>query len=170
VHQINTAKGYTLIELTVVVFLIGVMLAVSIPRFRYSLITDNLKSTTRKIVGLVKNLRNEAIREQKIYFLHVDIEANKLWIEFDAITEEEREMAQEKAFHLPVDVRIVDFWTKSNGKTTEGEVAIKFNKKGYVDQTIIHLGAEDGREFSLVLHPFLAKIESYDKYVDIGTI
>jgi len=35
---------------------------------------------------------------------------------------------------------------------------------------VIHLGAEDGREFTLLLNPFLAKIKSYDKYVDIGII
>jgi len=169
-NQTNTTKGYTLIELTVVVFLIGVMLAVSLPRFRYSLITDNLKSTTRRIVGLVKGLRNEAIREQKIYLLHFDIESNQLWIDFDGITEEEREMAQEKAFHLPSDVQIMDVWTKGKGKRVDGEVAIRFSKKGYVEQTVIHLGADDGREFTLLLNPFLAKIKSYDKYVDIGII
>jgi prepilin-type N-terminal cleavage/methylation domain-containing protein len=168
----NGAKrqGFTLIELTVVVFLIGVMLAVSIPRFRYSLITDNLKSTTRRIVGLITGLRNEAIREQKTYLLHFDIGLNQLWIDFDDITKEEREMAQKKAFQLPVDVRIIDVWTKGKGKRVDGEVSIRFSKKGYAEQTVIHLGAEDGREFTLLLNPFLAKIKSYDKYVDIGII
>jgi len=150
--------------------LIGVMLAVSIPRFRYSLITDNLKSTTRRIVGLIIGLRNEAIREQKTYLLHFDIGSNQLWIDFDGITKEEREMAQEKAFQLPVDVRIIDVWKKGKGKRVDGEGSIRFSKKGYVEQTMIHLGAEDGREFTLLLNPFLAKIKSYDKYVDIGII
>jgi len=165
----NGAKrqGFTLIELTVVVFLVGAMLAVSIPRFRYSLITDNLKSTTRRMVGLVKGLRNEAIREQKIYLLHFDIGLNRLWIDFDAITEEERRMAQEKAFNLPSDVQILDVWTRGKGKRTDGEIALQFNKKGYVEQTLIHLGAEDGRQYTLLLNPFLTKIKSYDKYVDI---
>jgi len=166
-NQTNTTKGFTLIELTVVVFLIGVMLAVSIPRFRYSLITDNLKSTTRRMVGLIKGLRNEAIREQKTYLLHFDIESNQLWIDFDDIAREEREMAQERAFHLPSNVQIMDIWTKGKGKRVDGEVAIRFSKKGYVEQTVIHLGAEDGREFTLLLNPFLAEIKSYDTYVDI---
>ena len=160
-------QGFTLIELTVVVFLIGIMLAVSIPKFRYSFITDNLKSTTRRTVGLVKDLRSEAIREQKIYFLHFDIEANQLWIDFDGITDEEREMAQEKAFQLPEDVRIIDVWTKGKGKSVDGDVSLRFSKKGYTEQALIHLGAEDGREFTLLLNPFLTNIRSYDTYVDI---
>jgi hypothetical protein len=35
---------------------------------------------------------------------------------------------------------------------------------------VIHLGAEDGREFTLVLNPFLGTIKVYDKYVDIATM
>lgn len=167
-NQSNTTRGFTLIELTVVVFLIGIMLAVSIPRFRYSLITDDLKLSTRRIIGLITSLRNEAIREQKTYLLHLDIGSNQLWIDFDGITKEEREMAREKAFQLPVDIRIIDVWTKAKGKRIDGEVNIRFSKKGYAEQTVIHLGSEDGREFTLLLNPFLSKIKSYDKYVDVG--
>ena len=166
--QSNNTKGFTLIELTVVMSLIGVMLAVSIPRVRYSLITDDLKFATRKIIGIIKSLRNEAIQEHKDYFLHCDIESNQLWIDFDGITREEREMAQEKVFRLSEDVQIIDVWIKGKGKRSEGDVNIKFSKKGYTKQTLIHLGSEDGREFTLLLNPFLMKIESFDKYVDVG--
>ena len=166
--QSNNTKGFTLIELTVVVSLIGVMLAVSIPRVRYSLITDDLKSATRKIIGIIKSLRNEAIQEHRDYLLHLDIGSNQLWIDFDGITREEREMAQKKAFQLPTDVRIIDVWVKGKGKRSDGDVNIKFSKKGYTKQTLIHLGSEDDREFTVLINPFLTKIESFDKYVDVG--
>jgi len=39
-----------------------------------------------------------------------------------------------------------------------------------VEYTAIHLGAEDGREFTLILSPFLGTIKSYDTYVDIETM
>ena len=165
----NGAKrqGYTLIELAVVIVLIGLMLAVSIPRFRYSLITDDLKSTTRRIVGLVKGLRNEAIREQKVYIVHLDIESNLLWIECTGMGEEEKALTQERAFTFPPGVRILDVWRRGKEKNVDGRVDIRFSKKGYIEQTVIHLGAEDGREFTLVLSPFLGTIKIYNKYVDI---
>ena len=160
-------KGYTLIELAVVVVLISLIFAVSIPRFRYSLMTDNLKSMTRKIIGTVREIRNEAISEQKAYLLHLDLESNRLWVESAGMGQEERTVAQEKAFTLPNDIRILDVWQKVRGKQIDGEVAIRFSKKGYVDYTAIHLGAEDGREFTIILSPFLGTIKSYEKYVDI---
>ncbi|NIR17489.1 MAG: prepilin-type N-terminal cleavage/methylation domain-containing protein, partial [Desulfobacterales bacterium] len=57
-------KGFTLIELTVVVVLIGIIMTLTIPRFQTGILTDDLKATTRKMVGMIKGLRDEAIREQ----------------------------------------------------------------------------------------------------------
>jgi prepilin-type N-terminal cleavage/methylation domain-containing protein len=167
-NRANTTKGYTLIEMAVVVALIGMILAVSIPRFRYSLLTDNLKSVTRRIIGTVKEIRNDAIREQKIYFLYLDIDSNRLWIEPAEMGEEERAKTRERAFTLPDDTRIIDVWRNEGGKQVDGEVAIRFTKKGYVQYTAIHLGADDGREFTLILSPFLGIIKGYDTYVDIS--
>jgi prepilin-type N-terminal cleavage/methylation domain-containing protein len=167
-NQTNTIKGYTLIELTVVIVLIGMMLAVSIPRFRYSLLTDNLKSVTRRMIGFVKEIRNDAVREQKAYFLYLDLESNKVWVESQGMSQEEREMIRERAFTFPEDIRIMDVWRKEDGKQVHGEAAIRFTKKGYVKYTAIHIGAEDGREFTLILSPFLGTIKSHDTYVDIS--
>ena len=119
---------------------------------------------------MVKGLRNEAIQEQKVYLLHFDIGSNRVWIDSDAMTEEECELAREKAFELPQDVRVLDVWSREKGKKAVDKAVIRFSQKGYVEQTLIHLRAEDGREFTLVLNPFLVRIKIYDKYVDIGTI
>ena len=163
----NTTKGYTLIELAVVVVLIGLFLGLSIPRFHYAMVSDELKTTTRRIIGIVKGLRNEAIREHQVYVFHLDLESNRLWMEPAGIGEEERAVARERAFRFPRGVRILDVWCKGKGKKVDGEVGIRFSKKGYVEQTVIHLGADDGREFTIVLNPFLGTIKVYDKYVDI---
>ena len=166
----NNKKGYTLIELTVVIVLIGMMLAVGIPRFRYSLLTDNLKSVTRRMIGVVKELRNDAVRERKAYFLYLDLASNKVWVESQGMGREERELTRQRAFALPEDIRIMDVWRKDQGKQVDGEVAIRFTKKGYVEHTAIHLGEENGREFTLILSPFLGTIKSHDTYVDIETM
>jgi general secretion pathway protein H len=160
------SKGFTFIELTVVILLIGLMFALTIPRFQGALLTDDLKKTTRRMIGMIKNLRNEAIREQKDYFLHFDFESNRLWIDSADMTEMERATASEEASHLPDGVRIMDVWFRGEGKTMSGEAAIRFNRKGYVPQSVIHLGSEDGREFTLVLSPFLGRVKVLETYVD----
>ncbi|HDZ90866.1 MAG TPA: prepilin-type N-terminal cleavage/methylation domain-containing protein, partial [Deltaproteobacteria bacterium] len=56
-------RGYTLIELIVVVLLIGLVLTLTAPRLRDSLLSDDLKSAARRLIGITNDLRNEAIRE-----------------------------------------------------------------------------------------------------------
>ena len=160
-------KGYTIIELIVVIFIIGIMLALSMPRFRYAVLTDNLTSTVRRFNGLVKGVRSEAIRKQKAYVLCLDLESNRLWVDSNSMNQEERQAAQERAFVLPDGVTVMDVWRREAGKQAHGEATIYFSKKGYIEHTVIHLGADDGRRFTLVLSPFLGTVKSYDKYVDI---
>ncbi|MCD4715308.1 MAG: prepilin-type N-terminal cleavage/methylation domain-containing protein, partial [Desulfobacterales bacterium] len=69
----GNTKGYTFIEITIVIILIGVMASISMPKIRHAILTDKLKSTSRKMIGLISSLRNDAIREQKAFYLHFDL-------------------------------------------------------------------------------------------------
>jgi len=159
-------RGYTLIELTVVIVLIGLTVVLTVPKFRYSLLTDDLKGTVRRMIGTIRTLRNEAVRERQAFMLHFDLETNRLWVESAKATEEELAEAHSKAFQLPEGVRIMDVWSRGRGKQAAGEAAIRFTEKGYVEPSVIHLGAKDGREFTLILSPFLGKVEVLEEYVD----
>jgi Tfp pilus assembly protein FimT len=163
-------KGYTFIELTVVVLLIGLMMALTLPRFRYAILADNLRTATRRLVGTIKTIRSDAVREQQDYILRFDLESNRFWLESSAMTEEERLLSQEKASLLPRGVRVVDIWFKGKGKKMAGLTGIRFNKKGYVQPSIIHLGSEDGRRFTLVLNPFFGKVRVLEDYVEFEDV
>jgi prepilin-type N-terminal cleavage/methylation domain-containing protein len=160
-------RGFTLIELAVVIALLGLFLGLTIPRFQDYLIADELKATARKIVGLVREVRNEAIREQRVYTIHLDIESNRWWIQHTEMEDEEMVSAKEKASALPGGVRILDVWCRGKGKQAYGDVAISFSKKGYVDQTLIHIGGEADREFTVELSPFLGVVKVHGTYVDM---
>ena len=161
--MLGNKKGYTFIELTVVVLLISLIFALAIPRFRYAILTDNLKSTSRKLVGTIKNLRSQAFREQKNFLLHFDLELNRFWVESTDMTKEEQILARKKAASLPKDVRVLGVRSGAKEKDTDGETAIRFDKKGYVQQSVISLGSEDGREFAVVLSPFLPRVKVLEK-------
>lgn len=160
-------KGFTLLELVVVLGLLGIMLVVTVPKFRQALLTNQLKSSTRKIIGLVDGLRDKAIRQNKDYLLHIEIEDNRLWIAEAEVTEEQKSLARDSGFVLPPDVKIIDVWLMSRGKKAVGEVTIRFNRKGYVEKSVIHLGEGDADRMSLVLAPFLAEVKTYDTYIDM---
>ena len=145
-------------------------MVLTIPRFQTAIVTDDLKATTRKMVGMIKGLRDEAVREYRVYFLHFDLESNRFWIDSTGMTEEERARAAEKASTLPEGIRVLDIWFSGKGKKMTGQAAIRFNTKGYVQPSAIHLGSEDGREFTLVLSPFLGRVKIYEEYIEFEEI
>jgi general secretion pathway protein H len=158
-------RGYTLVELIVVVLLIGLVLSFTAPRLRDSLLTDHLKGAARRIMGVVSNLRNEAVRECRDYTLHFDLDSGRFWITHGSMTRDELALAVERGSGLPSGVRIRDIWIKGKGNADEGEVRISFTRRGYTRQSAIHLSAEDGREITLILSPFLDRVKAVDRYV-----
>jgi prepilin-type N-terminal cleavage/methylation domain-containing protein len=162
----NLSKGYTLIELTVVISLLGLIAALAIPRFQDAVLTDDLKSTARRMVGMIRDLRNEAVRTHKDHYLYLDLESNRFWTENTAMTDEERELVRKRASSLPRGVRIMDIWLRGEGKRSAGAPYIPFSRKGYTPQSAIHIGSKDGRRFTLVLSPFLQKVKMINDYID----
>ena len=158
--------GYTLIELALVVFLLGLMLFLAVPKVRESLIKDELASSVRRTVGVVRGLRADAVREQLDYVLQLDLKNNAFWTYSLDMTPEKKAERKASAFRFPEGVRITDIVQSGLGTKTDGEVTIKFYKQGHVQPTVIHL-ARDDRSATIILAPFLSTIKTYEKYVDI---
>jgi len=170
--QLNSLKktaanksGYTLIELIVVIILLGLMFGLVVPKFRQAVLSDSLDATSLRIIGLVEDLRERAVNDQISYVLHFDIRGRELWAFASDATAEEQETARERAYQLPADVIIEDIWSWSRGKIYD-DATIQFSKKGYIEQSMIHLQSEDGRQLSLELTPFLGSIKIHNGYVD----
>jgi len=163
----NTGSGgFTLIELTMVILLLGMFLSLTIPRLGDSVFKDSLKNSSRKMIGYITELRNMAIRDNIDYYLSLDIDSNRLWIEPAVTDVEEREDIQERAYTFPEEVRIIDILFRDEGEKTSGIASIRFTREGYIRPSIIHLGSKDGRKFTFVLRPFLGKVELMEDYVD----
>ena len=87
-------KGFTLIELIVVISLISIMLFFAIPRFQRNVLSDSTKEVSRWILLKIPNIKERAAREQKRYILHVNLDSNKLWITHEAMLQEAIQSAE----------------------------------------------------------------------------
>ena len=159
-------KGFTLVELTVVVFLIGLMLLITVPRVRDTMLTDGLKSTVIYLTNTARELRSDAVRNQVNYVLHLDLDNHEIWTYSADMTPEARKEMKDRSYRLPEEVTIQDISCYGKDKITDGEATVTFFKKGYVQPAVLHLTRED-RYFTLIINPFLSTIKSCDKYVDI---
>jgi len=161
------SKGYTLIELVVVVILLGMIFSFAAPKFRDAVLTDDLKSATRRLIGKIRELRSESIQKNVDHYLNFDLEKNGYWHMSGDVTPEGHTSARDNnTVYLPGTVRITDIWFKDKGKKMAGDTAIRFTKNGYAQQSAIHLESEDGREFTIVVNQFLPKIKVIESYVE----
>ena len=160
-----TDRGYTLIELSVVVLLIGMMLLIAVPRVWDTLLNDDLKATTRQLVGAARELQNEAVREQLDYVLHLDLNQPGFWTYSADTTAEKRAEIRKGAIRFPEGIRITGVRHPEEVRKTEGEASIRFFRKGYMEPTVVHL-VKDDRAFTLVFNPFLQAVSVYEQYVD----
>ncbi len=156
-------NGFTLIELIVVVCLISIMLFFSLPRFQDAVLSDSTKKTSLWIIGKVRALKENAVSNQKLYTLHINIDTDRLWITNESMSEEELQNAELQGFELPDDVKALDVEYPYKGKISAGQADICFYKKGYSDKVLIHI-KDDDEELSFLIEPFLSKVKLYEKY------
>jgi prepilin-type N-terminal cleavage/methylation domain-containing protein len=168
--RIGDLSGFTLIEMTMVIFLMGIMLSLTLPRLRDIALSDNLKNTVRTMNATVKEIRYQAIKDSHEYLLKFDFSSKAFWSDSPYLTEEKRIAAKENSISLPSDIRVIDISFKDGDKKTSGEVSIRFSKEGYISPSVIHLGSDDGRRFTYILRPFLGDADIIEEYVEIEEV
>lgn len=165
------ANGFTILELMIVIVIAGLMLSITVPVVRESLLHDNLKTASRKLVATISWLRSKSVSEysDNILMFRID-EPQKYWHEASTMDEAQLLDIREQATSLPDDVRILDIDFYGTEKKVNGEVGIKFSKKGYVGYTLIHLADKSDRKFTLIIEPFLRKVKIMEDYLNFEDI
>lgn len=167
-HGFERIKGFTLIELIVVISLISIMLFFAIPRFQSNVLSDSTKEVSRWILLKIPYIKESAAREQRRYILHVSLDSNKLWITHEAMLEEALQSAETNAYKLPEDIKLLDVEYPDQEKISAGQADIYFNEKGYSDKAIIHFENDDNEKFSFLIEPFLLRVRLYNSYAEFG--
>jgi general secretion pathway protein H len=157
-------NGFTLLELIVVISLLGIMLVVSVPYFHETLFLDQSKTSSRWIIGKIQALKEAAVRNQKNYTLHIDLDSERFWETDESMSPEVIENAAVNADSFPSGLKITDVEYPVRGKINSGQADILFYKNGYSDKVFIHL-LEGESPVSYLIEPFLSEVGRYETYV-----
>jgi len=163
-------RGFTLIELTMVLLLSTIIFGLALPRFRDQLFTNDLGRASRMIGGLAQEARLYALRGGQRLIMTIDPEALQLRVFSEETLADgslkkvaSREL---KALTLPDSIKITDVWRAGSGKL-QGPVDLLFSAKGHADQAVVHLQGASGEQLSLLIEPFLDRVKSVPGYLEI---
>jgi general secretion pathway protein H len=162
-----TSKGFTLLELIVVMAVIALTASLATPQLAEFLFADQLKVTTRKLVGLIHRASRLAQQHQEPYLLKYIDNEHRFLVEPEGSRQENGETlpTRPEALALPDTVAVGEFWTWYGGNRSGEQRVLRFSKEGYVEPTILSLHKADEREMSVVLSPFLGTIRIVDSHV-----
>jgi prepilin-type N-terminal cleavage/methylation domain-containing protein len=166
--SLNNINGFTFIELIVVISLISIMLFLAVPKFQSGFLSNSTNAVSRWILIKVPDLKDRAQKEQKRYILHVDFDANKLWISRETVSDEGLQSEETNGYQLPEDVKLLDVEYPDQKTISTGQAQIYFDEKGYSDNAVIHIENSDNERLSFVIEPFLRQVRLYQKYVGFG--
>lgn len=158
-------QGFTLLEMIMVCVVIGLMLSLSVPSMRSSLFTDPLKSTSRKVIGMISSVRELAVREQQPYLLQISEGENRIWYERESNVENPIDGSKSGIHELefPDSVKIAGLKVGGDSSLIQDHVEIWISKKGYMHHTVIRLEDDDGEEVTLQFFPFLDSVKISDQ-------
>jgi prepilin-type N-terminal cleavage/methylation domain-containing protein len=161
------SKGFTLIELAVVIAILGVMIALVAPRFA-DIGNANLKRSARHLTGMVRFLRDESQAKKTVYRLRFDVPAGHYWAEAVAVT-------SDNTVEFRRATSVIGGEGSLSGQTTFRDITagshpddpyILFTPDGWVEHALIHLRDSEERDFTLIVNPLMGNTELHDGYVE----
>jgi prepilin-type N-terminal cleavage/methylation domain-containing protein len=124
------SKGFTLLELIVVIFIVSLMLAVSFPYFTIRE-GGRLKSEAARIASVLRYLNDSAVSAKETYAVKFDLMQKT--VSYKGPDGEKVERIDD----------LSDVSLQSRGTVSDGEVIVFFTPTGASENFIIHLRGED---------------------------
>jgi len=157
-------NGFTLIEIMVVVVLVSLFMAFSVPLFS-NIGTSSLGTSARRLSGTIKYLFNESAMTGLEYRLIYDLDRGTYRaqiLEEDGSLVDDPDQGREAS--LKGSVRFKDLQLPGRGKFTMGQITTRLHPSGWVEETIIHLDDGDGKMLTLRVMPLTGTTEVFDGY------
>ena len=179
ISRATNSRGFTLVEILIVIALIAIVTALMVPSFSKVLRTSDEGYPTQ-MAQLLRQARDRALLTDKLIRLRIDLEKQQYWLEEapssymmpktddKKLTEREREEADKKegeAYRMvkeltadkkdiPSGIKIIEIKTPRQKNTiTEGMVDVFFFNNGNADGVSLLFETEEKVRQTITLHP-----------------
>ncbi len=171
------ARGFTLLELCIVIILLAIMTTFTVPRL-FMITEINLRTSTRKLAETLRLISSKATNSSRPYSIVYDLDKHKYcfaaatfdagagqWIAqitdgtgpkniTDAATQSTCVPLKEGVFFKDIEPL-----TESGQEQQKGQLSTWYSPRGITDPLLIHLGDKQGRFYTLILSRYGGKVE-----------
>ncbi len=150
-------RGFTLIETVIVLILISVSAALVIPGFTRLSKAVELRATAKKVSGLLRYYRNEAVQKGKVYQVLFDFNLREIRVQSvermkgSDQEEETEQMRLQQRYPMPVDIQLRDMRIPVSLYASDYP-AIEFYPNGSSNGGAFVLDLENSRGYWIRVH------------------
>lgn len=168
-RPVRGASGFTLLELTVVLFILTLATVLVAPAFSRSFGQVQIKASARDIAALCRFARTQAITNQDVLEVVLDRQTNRYWLRgpdwivgrlsgIDQVAtvedpEQQVQMRQARVRSLPPGVSLKSVFLATGPLRSDERGGIAFFPQGSSTGGSIDLSDEKGRVYRIVVDP-----------------
>jgi prepilin-type N-terminal cleavage/methylation domain-containing protein len=162
------APAFTLLEMLIVLVIVGLIAAVSVPLFQ-TLIEGQVQREATRLARLIRVLRNEAVLTQTEYRLMMSLKERSYWVESRSngkfAARQDSSLLSRHPF--PTDMVLTDLVVLGDthkANVEEKPVPIIVDPTGFVDSFLLHFVVSN-TEYTLKVSGFRAEVDLVKGYV-----
>ncbi len=167
--------GFTLIELTMVILVIGIVGALVLPRFGGLLDRQQMRRSVNVVRGMVRQLHARAALTKRVYRLTFDLDAQQLTVcylqsppptgseDATCVAEPTREM---RGYAMPDAVQLLDVVSSEGKKVREGTAMTHFHPTGEVEPSVVHLQTPGAAHVTLFIEALAGRVKVVQGYAE----
>ena len=166
----SRSSGFTLLELSLVLFIIGLLVTVLVPRLG-GLERARLETSAQRLAALVRYLNGEAAFRGHVYRIRYDLDQHRYGVQVLTPSQETKTFVADESplslpVQLPTNITFADIRVPSVGQVSTGHVFTHFYPQSYTDPTTIHLRDQQSRVMTVIVPPITGEAAVYEGYID----
>ncbi len=149
-------RGFSFIELTVVLLLIGLSVALIAPTLSKFSTSVELKACSQRLAGILRNYRSEAVNKGRVYQALLDPNRMELRIrqvgsDEEQVLNEKKEGHEIKVYQLPSGIQMKEIETEPTQYPSDLP-AIEFYPNGGSNGGKISIQSQDHKGYKIKIH------------------
>lgn len=163
--DVSGRRGFTLIEIAVVLAIIGMVLLLVLPRLPSS-DGENLKISARTLASTLRYLQERSAATGTVYYLRLEPGTDNVKVLEAAADGSEKDPDDPLLQKRPVKegIQVADVVIPRLGLINDREVRVSVGKGGLRDVVTIHLRAPNDNFWTVMAFPDGGKVKVYEGY------